>query len=161
MKYKAKNDLITDADAQAIGEELERLHAEGLSRTPRNLLERARNRKSPLHHLFQWDDEKAAELQRIQTARSLIASVDIVHVREGPSKGYHSIRYHVDDRPRREYATRKEVLSDDLLLQQVSDRLFSAISAATREATSLGLGSKSTAWASLLRLVPNEPPQIG
>lgn len=53
--------------------------------TARSLLDEARSPSSPIHNGFGWvwDDHKAAELQRLDHARSLIASirVEVSHTR--------------------------------------------------------------------------------
>lgn len=41
----------------------------------KELLDRARPSRSPLHHLFEWNDSVAAERYRLQQARQIIASV--------------------------------------------------------------------------------------
>lgn len=50
---------------------------------PEDVLEAAKNVKSPLHDCFEWDDSKAAHLHRIDTARTLIRAVYVEHY---PSK---------------------------------------------------------------------------
>jgi hypothetical protein len=55
---------------------LERLAREG-DLSPERVVEEAESKDSPLHGLFEWDDEKAAHAHRLQQARSLIRSVRI------------------------------------------------------------------------------------
>jgi len=43
--------------------------------TPTDVVEAAKDPKSPIHHHFCWDDTEAAHRYRIQQARSLIVSV--------------------------------------------------------------------------------------
>ena len=45
--------------------------------SPLEVVDRARDKKSPLHNLFEWDDAKAAEMQRITHAQELIRRVRI------------------------------------------------------------------------------------
>jgi len=42
--------------------------------TPEELVQAARDENSPLHHFFEWDDDKAAEKYRLMQARTLIRS---------------------------------------------------------------------------------------
>jgi hypothetical protein len=49
------------------------------------VVEAARNPRHPLHREFQWDDKKAAQLQRLDRARELICVVSIV-VSQQPHK---------------------------------------------------------------------------
>lgn len=46
--------------------------------TADDVVEAARDPKSPLHHYFTWDDAQAAHARRIDEARSLIRSVRVV-----------------------------------------------------------------------------------
>jgi hypothetical protein len=45
--------------------------------THNDVLADARKKTSPLHNLFEWDDAKAAELHRLETARAIIREVRI------------------------------------------------------------------------------------
>lgn len=45
--------------------------------TPDQVVAQARHPDSPLHGLFQWDDEAAAEAHRIQQARGVIKAVRV------------------------------------------------------------------------------------
>lgn len=52
---------------------------------PADVVEAARDPRSPLHSHFEWDDSTAAEKYRIEQARTLIRSVKVeVTVREVP-----------------------------------------------------------------------------
>lgn len=59
---------ISQADAEALGRVMERLDEQGMA-TPEALLEEARRARSPIHHLFEWDDETAAAEYRLAQAR--------------------------------------------------------------------------------------------
>jgi hypothetical protein len=54
---------------------------QGLARkgelTPERVVELARSRSSPLHEMFEWDDEVAAHAHRLQQARAIIRSVRV------------------------------------------------------------------------------------
>lgn len=45
--------------------------------TPDEVFEDARNKESPLHDLFEWDETEAARKYNLQIARNVIASVTI------------------------------------------------------------------------------------
>ena len=62
-------------DAQKVGEVLVKLGVGTDGFKPQAVVEHARNRRSPLHKLFEWRDEKAAESWRLQQARWLVASI--------------------------------------------------------------------------------------
>jgi len=62
-----------------IAERLERIAAANDGRlTPDAVVADARNSNSPLHHLFEWDVDKAAEQHWLSTARKIISSVEVV-----------------------------------------------------------------------------------
>lgn len=74
-KYSARRGApFSDKDAQAIGEYLTRIGAEF---TPNDVLEAARNPRSPIHRYFDWDDTSAAEKYRLHQARNLVNSIQI------------------------------------------------------------------------------------
>lgn len=78
----------------------------------------ARNPSSALHAQFEWDNEKAADLQRITRARELIA---IVHVERQPElppiRAYVSL---VDDRKKGGgYRTLSDVLAGSALRKKL------------------------------------------
>lgn len=67
---------MTDERA-AIHSELKQL-ADESRLTPQAVVEQARNPTSILHAFFQWDDQKAAQQHRLDQARRLISSFEIV-----------------------------------------------------------------------------------
>lgn len=84
-KYEWKPELpkLFKGDAQEIGERLESI-ADKLngSLVAADVVEDARNKKSPLHPNFEWDDAKAAHEHRLATARTLVGSIRVVMVNE-------------------------------------------------------------------------------
>lgn len=63
-------------DVQKAGEELDRLKGHNSGElTPEAVVDAARNPKNPLHSAFEWDDAKAAQEHRLQTAGLLIRSI--------------------------------------------------------------------------------------
>lgn len=86
---------IAQRDASAIGTILERLKSTG-SLTAERVVQEATNRRSPLHKHFTWDDAKAANLYRLEQARKLIRSIEVVvqtpKGREVPMRAYFSVR---------------------------------------------------------------------
>lgn len=63
---------ITDGDARRLGEAIKSM---GPGVTPESLLAAARKKRSPIHDLFEWDDEVAAEAYRLEQARYFLRSV--------------------------------------------------------------------------------------
>jgi hypothetical protein len=64
--------------AQVAGEELERIHKEHGKLTAPLVVDEARPKDAPLHPVFEWDNETAAEKYRLVQARTLIRTVEIV-----------------------------------------------------------------------------------
>jgi len=64
--------------------------------TPKQVLETAKDKKSPLHSYFEWDDTEAAYKWRIEQARELIRRVKIEIVIE--EKTIRSVAYVHDPR---------------------------------------------------------------
>lgn len=75
--YRWKPQSMISADANEIGAICEELAAKA-ELNPETLLDKAKDKKSPLHDLFEWDDTVAAEKYRIIQARHLIANLTIV-----------------------------------------------------------------------------------
>jgi len=93
-KFKARNGSpFKQKDAQEVGEELEKIKAKE-NLTPVSVVERAKNKKSILHKLFEWDDSEAAEQFRLQQARSIVSHVvEVVVIRgnEIEEKAYFNV----------------------------------------------------------------------
>lgn len=66
-------------DAQKLGAYLDKIqeHNDGII-TPQAVVDKARNPRSPIHELFEWDDTEAAKAHRRNQARYLIRSVVVV-----------------------------------------------------------------------------------
>jgi len=70
---------FTGLDAQAVGEELERIRQSyGIHVTAEQIVEAASDPMSPLHDAFPWDDAQAANAHRLEVARLLLRSVRVV-----------------------------------------------------------------------------------
>lgn len=86
-RYGFRRGRSAPVTAQAIGEEMERLGANDLPVAPTELVEVSRPEDAPLHPAFEWNDERAAELYRVDQARSLIRSVVVVPNEEEEEDG--------------------------------------------------------------------------
>lgn len=77
MIYQWKNGFPTHgADAQAVGARLESLREDhGGKLTPEAVINDAAKPKSPMHALFEWDDESAAHEYRLDQARGLLRAI--------------------------------------------------------------------------------------
>lgn len=125
---------ITDADAQVVGKEFERIEKRDGCLKPPAIVDEARPETAPLHPHFTWDDQKAAELFRQDEARTLIRSVVLLTV-EGeetpPSRAFVS----VNSSPREEtfegsgYISVVRAMGDDQYREQVLKSALQELSA--------------------------------
>lgn len=90
MVYKFRKGSYIRADAQAAGEMCEQLEAQG-KLTAEELLNANRAEDAPLHDSFEWDDSVAAESWRMQQARHIINSLEIVTENREPVRAFFSI----------------------------------------------------------------------
>lgn len=80
------------------------------------VLESARNPSSPIHHWFDWDDNRAAQEYRRAQARKLIRSIEVIRVPSGNPqlvRAYQANRIRQPSTPQRTvYSTTEEMLKD-------------------------------------------------
>lgn len=69
--------LFHGADAQAVYQEIIEI---GESATPKQILDKARSKKTELHKCFTWDDKIASEKWRLQEARSVVTHLIIKEI---------------------------------------------------------------------------------
>lgn len=108
--------IRNDKEAQIIGSFLDREFPDGQI-TPRAVVEKARNPKSPVHKYFEWDDKKAAEKLRLVQARTLIKSI-VVEIEGGvESEAFHHV--FVKENKQSEYVRTEDCLNTQELWKQV------------------------------------------
>lgn len=83
MKYEFKAGARYSVAADVAGAELERIQNQRGVIEPRVVVEESRPEAAPLHPVFEWNDDKAAENYRTWQARSLIKSVRVIEMRDG------------------------------------------------------------------------------
>ena len=83
MRYEFKAGARYSVAAEVAGAELERIQNQRGVIEPRVVVEESRPESAPLHPVFEWDDDKAAENYRTWQARSLIKSVRVIEMRDG------------------------------------------------------------------------------
>jgi len=124
-KYKRMRGSMMSADqAIRLGAFLEQI---GERATPKQIVDAARNRKSIIHDLFDWDDSTAAEKYRIWQARHHVATLSVVVVTPKGDKNkraYHSVVVDADElgRGKRAYCSSASIMSDAELAKQVIDQ---------------------------------------
>ena len=75
-QYRAREGSpFSNKEAQIVGETLNNLRDRKGELTTERIVETARNETSPLHKYFEWSDNTASELYRLQQARHIINHV--------------------------------------------------------------------------------------
>ena len=116
-------------DADAIGRELERIERERRVLRASDVVNTARNPKSPLHRYFEWDDGEAAQHWREDQARGLIASVR-VSLRSAPERPPMRAFMHVPSPGQAQhYASAAKVMGDPERRRLVLARALSELEA--------------------------------
>lgn len=128
MIYQFKPGARIKAKAQVVGEELERLDAEG-NLTAKSLVDVSRPEDAPLHNEFEWDDSIAAEAYRESQARCIIRSIEIVREEKPPVRAFFTIErkdphYHNVDLIIRNEDTRQALLKTALGEFQALERKY-------------------------------------
>ena len=92
---------------------------------PSYVVEDARDKNSPLHNVFQWDDTKAGEQYRLFQARQLIARIVEFVVVDGTPKQMKSFfNIQQDKQGEQVYITIKEAATNDNYKDQVLSKLI-------------------------------------
>lgn len=78
MKTKIVAGKLSEKQSKIIASELRKIEAEFSIITPKLVVSRASDKRSPLHSYFEWDNTTAAERYREWQARSLIMKVYVV-----------------------------------------------------------------------------------
>lgn len=152
---------LSDKQARVLCREVEDLYGSGVLVTPKSLLAKAKEKDSPIHSFFDWDDESAAEKHRIEQARGLLGCIQVFEIRTGrPARAFYSVNVETTEEggAKRSFHPRRVILDNEDAMQQVSLRLYSTISAAIREAEGLGLTETDAAWKRIAAVVRQEPP---
>jgi len=129
-KWKAGAHHSPQIEAQIAGEELERIRVRNNGRLDNgDVVEAARDKRSPLHPAFEWDDKTAAHAYRLDQAGNLIRAVDVVIEKPSgeakPIRAFVSVRRDED----RSYTSVQHALSDADLRQQVVAQAWAELEA--------------------------------
>ncbi len=118
MIYKWGEGARRSLDAQTVGDHLERLrqrHEDEL--TAELVVKDARREKSPLHSVFEWDDDAAAHQYRLEQARLLLRHIVFVPEDKPDAE---PMRYYVHlDNGRSYYTSIIAAMSDEEKRQRV------------------------------------------
>lgn len=118
-RWKDGSRTPTSVDAQKAGEELERIRTRHNGRLePEWVVHNAKSPQNVLHDLFEWNDNVAAQNYRIDQARAVIRSVEVV-VDEAPEAKPIRAFVSVVQESDRAYTSVQHAMSDADLRKQV------------------------------------------
>lgn len=123
--YKWRPHAAVPVNAQVAGEELERIRVESNGRLSQEaVVSEARDKKSPLHPAFEWNDKIAAHQHRLTQAAYVIRMLSVSYVASDEGKGSEPIRafVNVSRDNDRSYTSIAHAMSDDELREQVIAR---------------------------------------
>lgn len=134
-------------EADVFGAIKDRIESEKGIVQPIDIVEEARNPASPIHAALPWDDAKAAEAHRLDVARRLLSSLQVVRVQiqDGPSVSSRAMFRVRPEGSKGGYASRDKIVGDRELRKQV-------VASARRELESFL--SKYAGVVALSRFVP-------
>jgi hypothetical protein len=128
-KWKQGARVPASVDAQKAGEELERIRVKHNGRLePEWVVHNAKSPRNPLHDLFEWDDNVAAQNFRVDQARSVIRSVEVV-VEEAPQMRPTRAFVSVVQERDRSYTSVQHAMSDDDLRNQLLAQAYTELEA--------------------------------
>jgi hypothetical protein len=130
MIYQWKPGSHVALDAQSVGDELERIRVHQNGRIEsEDVVREARDDASPLHPAFDWNDATAAEKYRVEQAKYLIRSIEVVIERSDeepvPIRAFVSVKRDED----RSYTSTVHALSDPVLRAQIVEQAFKELEA--------------------------------
>lgn len=139
MVYQFKPGSRLKGDAAAVATHLEKIANKNAGDLrPEAVVEAARTKRSPLHEFFEWDDSTAAHEYRLDQARHLIRSIEVVTVDDGDRvNAFHNVvvKTDEDDENRsRAYVTLQRAMNDDDLKEQVIRTLYGQAQSFLRQA---------------------------
>lgn len=108
-------------DPEIVGKTIDRIAQQrGGICHPQDLVDAARPPRNPLHPLFEWDDEVAAEMFRRDQARQVIRIIRPV-IAESGERGAHPAFVHVNLNGQDGYMRSEEARSNDEIWGEVLD----------------------------------------
>lgn len=133
-------------DAAVAGRELEKLARKG-EVTAGAVLRAASRTSSPLHPAFEWDDQKAGELYRLEQARYMVRSIRVVENEGGEPE---RVFYHVRTEKVDGYVTKVTLMNDEDLRRAALDEAMKMLIAA--RARYRELDELSSVWTAIDQL---------
>jgi tRNA A37 N6-isopentenylltransferase MiaA len=111
-------------DAIKAHKELEDIRRLDGNLTAANVLKRAKDKSSSLHKQFDWDDGEAANQWRLEQARRLIRSIEVIRLDapKRPYKAYNVVTVPAtasDPKVRKVYQSTEEALADPVMRDEI------------------------------------------
>jgi len=130
---------VKKQDARLIAVEVQKIIDKEGACNPARLLKTASRANSKIHHCFEWDDAKAAALQRMERARYLVQAIEVEVITNGNGKKSVTLRafqhVKIDEEPC--YVSVSRVMGDEDLRRQVMTAALSSARSWLREYRSL------------------------
>ena len=127
-KYKAKKGAhFSQTNAQIYGECLDEIAMKKNGTIkPKDVVEKAGKKSSPLHDYFDWDNNSAGEKYRLHQARNLINSITVIIKYDHKEKEQKAF-FSVNESPNEEdvnktYVVMERVMTEPELRKQVLER---------------------------------------
>lgn len=117
-KWEWRNGCRLGGDVNAIGRMIDQLTVNGVPCSAERFVEEARNPRSPAHHLFEWDVQKAAQAHWEERARLIIRSCRVIY-EDGPAEVSHIGYFKVCTPQGDGYLPEAQVMTQADLRQQV------------------------------------------
>jgi hypothetical protein len=124
---------LKKADSQEVGEALAKIEAARGSLEPEAILDAAKDPASPLHKLFEWDDDRAAHEYRLHQARYLIRAI----YSTAPDMPAHRVFVSVATAGRREYRDAETAVKTVGAVESAVGQLLSQIAGTEKAVTAL------------------------
>ncbi len=94
MNYKWKiKGLSKKVKVEKVVKELQNIKSKQGELTPEAIVEAGKRKSSPMHKLFQWDNELAGHQYRLQQARTIINNIEITVIKD--NKPYNIDAYEI------------------------------------------------------------------
>ena len=94
--------------------------------TPKDILDIARSEDSPIHGLFNWDDEIAGELYRLNQARALITDVK-VEIQDKKIQKFYNVKIEINGEEKQGYKSVNNIINNEQMKNQIVQDAVSEI----------------------------------
>ena len=122
------------ANAQLCAEEILSIGDEA---TAKQIVDKARNNETELHKCFEWNNDVAAEMYRIQQARDIVANLVIVRTEEQIEKNEPEIRVFHKPTTTSGYKPIQVIIQNKDEYQELLKRAYAELSAFKRKYSNL------------------------